>query len=441
MKLTHRVRSWLLSGLLVCAMLAGCSTNRPAASTLPSSAPATATPTAPATATPTPRPTTLYLAAGQTVYALDLATGAKRWTYATGLPEQSGGQYHWINAIAAASGVVYIHNFADNSLYALKAADGSRLWKVSVPQTASYYIYVTPGAIIVASLFHQQLTSVVAVDPQSGKTLWTQPDTGPNALLVGSGVIYESYDTSGPYDGKSGVVQAVNATTGAVVWQATGHMYYDLALTNKLLYASGDDALHAFDTGTGKEVWSQSFNDPTAASQPRGGPYYVHVTQGDGSTLYLSNGATVYALNGATHSVIWHTPLNARIIGPMTGGVLCAADSQAVEGLDSASGIVKWQSPMYTDSEVADGGICYYQGMSPTIAALDAQTGATKWTFNDGDNRAQLTAFNGVLYVLANASTSGVGNDYVLHALAGSDGSTQWSLDTHASMPGAMTLG
>lgn len=436
---THRVRPWLLSGLLVCALLAGCSTNRPAASTPSSSAPASATATP--TATPIPRPTTLYLAAGQTVYALDLTTGAKRWTYATGLPEQSGGMYNWISAIAAASGVVYIHNVADNSLYALKASDGSLLWKVSIPQTASSTIFVTPSAIIVASLFHQQATSVVAVDPQSGKTLWTQPDTGPNALLVGSGVIYESYDASGPYYGKSGMVQAVNAATGAVVWQATGHNYFDLALTNNLLYASGDDALHAFDAGTGKELWSQSFNDATVASQPHGGPYFVQVTQ-DGTTLYLSNGATVYALNGATHSVIWHAALNGGAIGPMTSGILCAAGSQAVEGIDAATGAVKWQAPVYDGYRgVADGGICYYTGMSSKVSALDAQTGAIKWTFNDDDNTAQLVAYNGVLYVLANVFTSGIGNDPVLHALTGSDGSTQWILDTRASMSAVMTLG
>lgn len=440
--MTHRVRPWMLSGLLICALLAGCATSPPTASTPPSSTLATATSTATATATPTPRPTTLYLAAGETVYALDLTTGAKRWTYATGLPAQSGGRNNWISAIAATSGVVYFDSVPDNSLYALKTSDGSLLWKASIPPTATNYIFVTPRAIITASLFHQQPTSVAALDPQSGKTLWTQPDTGPNALLVGSGVIYESYDASGSNYGKSGIVQAVNAATAAVVWQAAGHNYFDLALTNNLLYASGDDALHAFDARTGKEVWSQSFNDATAASQPRGGAYYVHVTQGDSSTLYLANGATVYALNGATHSVIWHVALNGGVIGPMTSGVLCAASSQTVEGLDPATGAVKWQMPVldgYTES--ADGGICYYQGIPATISALDAQTGATRWTYNDGDNTARLTAYNGVLYVLAKVSTGGVDNDPVLHALAGSNGSTQWTLDTHALMPGVMTVG
>lgn len=127
----------MLSGLLICALLAGCAINPPTASTPPSSTLATATSTATATATPTPRPTTLYLAAGETVYALDLTTGAKRWTYATGLPAQSGGRNNWISAIAAISGGVYFDSVPDNSLYALKTSDGSLLWKASIPPTAT----------------------------------------------------------------------------------------------------------------------------------------------------------------------------------------------------------------------------------------------------------------------------------------------------------------
>lgn len=432
---TYRVRSWLLSGVLACSLLAGCSASGPVASTPTASAPTSAS----ASATPTSTPRTLYLAAGQSLYALNLTTGAKRWTYTTGLHEQPG--YNGISALAAASGVVYFHNIADNSLYALNASDGSLLWKGSVPQTASSTIVVTPSAIIVASLFDQSATSVAAVDPHTGKTLWTQPDTGPNALLVGAGIIYESYDASGPLYGKSGMAQAVNAKTGAVVWQATGHNYFDLALTNNLLYASGDDALHAFDASTGKELWSQSFNDATIASQPHGGAYYVHITQA-GSTLYLANGATVYALNGATHTVMWQAALKGGSIAAMTSGVLCAAGSQTVEGLDPATGAVKWQAPVYNGYRgVADGGICYYPGLTSKISALDAQTGATRWTFNADDNNAQLIAYNGVVYVLANVFVSGVGADPTLHALAGSDGSTLWTLDTHAGALGGMTLG
>lgn len=432
----HHVQPWLLSCLLVCSLLAGCASSGPIASTPTSSASASAT--------PTPTPKALYLAAGEKVYALDLATGAKRWTYTTGLAEQPG--YNGISAIATASGVVYFHNIADNSLYALKASDGSLLWKVSIPQTASSTIFVTSSAIIVASLFHQHATSVAAVDPHSGKTLWTQPDTGPNALLVGPDVIYESYDAvtydpSAPHSGEGGKVQAVNVSTGAVVWQTTGHDYFDLALTGNLLYASGDDALHAFDAHTGKDLWSHSFNDATIASQPHGGRYFVGVTQ-IGSTLYLANGATVYALNGATRTVMWQTALNGGSIGAMTSGVLCAAGSQVAEGLDASTGAVKWQAPVSDGYRgVADSGACYYAGIPAKVSALDAQTGASRWTFNEDDTNAQLMAYNGAVYVLANVFVSGVGNDPVLHALKGSDGSTLWTLDTHSGTPGVMTLG
>ncbi|HEY7341275.1 MAG TPA: PQQ-binding-like beta-propeller repeat protein [Ktedonobacterales bacterium] len=433
-----RSRPWLFIGLLACSFLAGCSTTQSGSSTVPSRVPASAT----STAAPTFGPTTLYLAAGQTVYALDLATGAKRWTYTTGLPEQSSSGVYGFSAIASTSLVVYVHNLDDNSLYALKASDGSLQWKVSISKSANDTIYVTSSAIIVGSLFSQQPTSVVAVDPQSGKTLWTQSATGPNALLVGSDVIYESYEASDPYYGKSGgEVQAVNTTTGAVVWQATGHNFYNLALTNNLLYASGDDALHAFDARTGQAVWSHSFNDATVASQAQAGAYHVGVTQ-DGSTLYLSNGAAVYALNGATHAVIWHAGLSEGVINAKTSGVLCAAGTAAAEGLDPDTGAEKWQAPVLDGyGGVADSGICYYPGLGGQISALDAQTGATRWTFSEDEHTAVLMVYKGTVYVLSLLFKSGVGNDPVLHALSGSNGSIQWTFDTNSSSAGFMTLG
>lgn len=434
----HYVRPWLLSGLLVCALLAGCSLNQPAASVTPRpSAPASAT----STATPATKPMTLYLAAGEKVYALNPASGATRWVYSTGLSGMTGDTSHWINAIATSGQVVYFDSVPDNSLYALKASDGSLLWTASVPQTASNSIYVTPGAIIVASLFHQQPTSVAAFDPLSGKILWTQPATGPNALLVGSGVIYESYDASGPYYGKSGVVKAVNATTGAVVWQATGHNFFDLALTNNILYASGDDALHAFDAQTGAALWSQSFNDATMATRPLDGPYHVYVTQ-IGSTLYLYNGATIYALNGATHTVTWHRASDNGFINTLADGLSCVSDAQGIAGLDTATGTAKWTTPEAAEfGAAADSGICYFL-LPAKLSAFDAQTGAIQWSVKNDDTTAQLMANSGVVYVLTKVPTDTRGDiDTVLHALNGASGSTLWTLDTHASTSGVMTLG
>jgi outer membrane protein assembly factor BamB len=60
----------------------------------------------------------LYEGAGQTVFALKAATGKKLWSFTTG---------GFVNTSpAVASGVVYVGS-GDGTLYALKAASGSKL--------------------------------------------------------------------------------------------------------------------------------------------------------------------------------------------------------------------------------------------------------------------------------------------------------------------------
>ncbi len=169
-------RWWLACGLLMTTLLAGCGADTSATRHATAAPTATAT----ATATPPPKPTTLYLGQGQTVYALDIATGTKRWTYTTGQPDVPDGMTSALSAITSANGKVYFvgKSSANWTLYAVSADTGAPAWKNDIAQDmgAADNLVATPDAIILSSTSFGEIVShtTLAVDPNTGKTLWMQ---------------------------------------------------------------------------------------------------------------------------------------------------------------------------------------------------------------------------------------------------------------------------
>jgi outer membrane protein assembly factor BamB len=83
----------------------------------------------------------VYFGSGFNVYALNGSTGAKLWSYATGGSVDS--------SPAVANGVVYVGS-GDGNLYALNASTGAKLW--SIPAG----VFVTSPAVAKWSGLYQR---------------------------------------------------------------------------------------------------------------------------------------------------------------------------------------------------------------------------------------------------------------------------------------------
>jgi outer membrane protein assembly factor BamB len=115
------------------------------------------------------------------VCALNAATGAKVWSFATVLPSTL------FSSPAVANGVVYVGSF-DGSVYALNARTGAKLWSfatggavVSSPAVANEVVYVGSDD-----------NSLYAFDALTGGFLWGAETGGPvkSSPAVANGVVY-----------------------------------------------------------------------------------------------------------------------------------------------------------------------------------------------------------------------------------------------------------
>lgn len=207
---------------------------------------------------------TLYIGSGdQHIYALDAATGALRWSFATGDVVHA--------SPAVVDGVVYIGSW-DRNLYALDAATGVERWHYTTGNDTTIYnqIGIASSAAVVDGLvfvggrdghFH-------VVDAKTGTLRWTHDNKGGWTIAspaVKEGVVY--FPTS---DGRR--FKALDATTGAVRidLQNPAISFSSPAIAgNVAYYGSSDGYLNAVDIIHGTLL----ARFQTDGSKERGGPY------------------------------------------------------------------------------------------------------------------------------------------------------------------------
>src|SRR5262249_436956 len=182
---------------------------------------ATAIPTQTPRPTPTPAAVTVYVGAGDVVYALDGRTGARRWSYDTGHHSTMGG----VGNVHIVHGLVYFTYEYGRPLNALDAARGTLRWKLKGVITSGDLATVVSGVAYFVAAFEQAPSATYAIDVSTGKLLWQKPIGG--SLAVGEQVLYIAYalHSSDVEPDKDGFVQAFNKANGALLWQTRGHPF------------------------------------------------------------------------------------------------------------------------------------------------------------------------------------------------------------------------
>ena len=181
-----------------------------------------------------------YIGSGdQNVYALDVATGALRWTFATGDVVHA--------SPAVANGVVYIGSW-DRNLYAIDAASGREKWRYTTGNDTTIYnqIGIASSAAVAGGLvfvggrdghFH-------VVDAATGQLKWKHNNRGGWTIAspaVKDGIVY--FPTS---DGTR--FKALDAATGNVKFdlQNKAVSFSSPALAgNVAFYGTSDGYLNA----------------------------------------------------------------------------------------------------------------------------------------------------------------------------------------------------
>ncbi len=238
---------------------------------------------------------TLYVASdGGTVYALDAQTGKERWLFT--LPGSKG---HIYAAPAVGRGKVYVSSGnGTNAFYALDEATGKIVWQISEPQGFDSYPLLAGNTVYVGANGYTQ-ASFYALDADTGAIRWqfqandsviTRPAFDGTSLFIGvlDSSLYQVNPGSGRVGwhitiaksdnlpalptgaapavaggivyvgGESGVVEALDATTGTLHWRHTvdGSVDSAPAIADGAVYSTTEKgSVYAFRASDGALAW------------------------------------------------------------------------------------------------------------------------------------------------------------------------------------------
>ncbi|MEA2311906.1 MAG: hypothetical protein QOE28_1874 [Solirubrobacteraceae bacterium] len=252
---------------------------------------------------------------GTVVTALDLATGAVRWTRPT------PGTYYWSD-LTYDNGRLFVVNF-DGVLAALDPGTGATLWSIQLGQ----YAFDGPptadaGVVYVAGAGSSG--TVYAVRETDGTVMWSSG--------VGTGGAVAA-DTTGVYKSEACTdVYGIDRGTGNRRWEhhggCSGGSDYTPTVWNGRVYPLGESTA-VYAASSGAQVGTIRFE---------GAPSFA-----DG-TAYLRLDGGLSAVDAVSWATRWHTAASVDGEPPLIAGsaVYAGVASGAVVAFDRAGGAPVW---------------------------------------------------------------------------------------------------
>ncbi|MBT2427932.1 hypothetical protein AMK21_11805 [Streptomyces sp. CB00316] len=332
-------------------------------------------------------------------------TPAPLWTKST-----SAETYGDNDELVAVGGVVIA---SGDPLAALDGATGAERWSLPGGAVPGAPLLLgdgdNDGTLYLASGKYDG--SVIGYAPASGKETWRshlgKEYRQPRPVAVDGSQVYviaEILEADG--SSRTNVIAALNSSTGKLVWKeqrdlGTQQNGVHAAVRGRyLVYTDFKKNLTVRDTATGRQVWTQK------TTKTSYGPFAVHqdlviVPQGQKLQAFaLSDGSEKWSVE-AEQFTSFREPT-------VLDDVLYIADSgRTLWALDPRTGKKVWQSTSLKDAgaqvprQFVRVGSTLYGATDLDerggIHALDAKTGALRWTFNDksGDYHAWLVATDG----------------------------------------------
>jgi outer membrane protein assembly factor BamB len=251
---------------------------------------------------------------GTTAVAVDLATGAVRWT------RPVGGTYFW-SALAYGDGRLYLLNF-DGRLSALSPTTGGTLWTTQLDQYSFSTAPVYHGGSVYLTGAGSGMTAY-AVRASDGALQWSKSlPSGAGSPAVDDGTVYVSMvcQHAVALDRASGATRWARSSSCAGGGESTP------ALHGGRLYPLGDNGA-IYDAATGATVGSADFQGaPGFADGVAYVPWQGGIVASDAATW-----ATRWAAAGAGAG----TPL-------ISGSTLFTGGEGFVAALSRSDGAVRW---------------------------------------------------------------------------------------------------
>lgn len=304
-------------------------------------------------------------------------------------------------------------------LLAVRAATGKSLWQRELPSPDTYITHGDAASFYATSFYAdstQRSTQLFAFDDATGALLWqrTLPGTTVSSapLLAGGKLLLGAAITGSP--GQKGIL-ALRATDGQQLWSATVGPYDVVSADTQQLVPGPDSSvlydmpyasiLEARTIGDGSLLWVKTQLDGQVVIGPNAIyelPQYDSMAAFSGAALAAQTGAPPLWRFGA------HDFFHA---GAVVGDTLYVTAQHDGTTTDGAGKLVNPE----------------------TVYALDAHTGALRWTFaTQSANFGELAATPDAVFIRA---------DDGIHALRPADGAVLWSSPARANWYVSAILG
>lgn len=236
-----------------------------------------------------------YVAAGASVYAVNLADGTQAWSF----PEKPSAAKLFLAApVLTSDGQLIVGGF-DHGLYSLDPATGTINWEFK--NALDRYI----GSVLVANdmiyapnadykVYALDMMGNLKWTAAAKQSIWGAPVFDGNTLYVGS------------LDRR---IYAFNGDDGTELWKTdVGGAVLSSPVTdqdNPLFVTTFSGELLALDKANGEIIWRLSFDDRIWSSPVM-----------DGGYLYFGdNQGTIHAVEIATRTEIWNKSVGSPILG------------------------------------------------------------------------------------------------------------------------------
>jgi outer membrane protein assembly factor BamB len=278
------------------------------------------------------------------LYRLERATGKLVWRYDLGdaraartLPHQvvdQSGAFDWVTSSpkpVLVDGVLYVGS-GDNSLHAVRADTGERVWRGETGGAMRTDAIVVGGRVIAGGIDHV----LYAFDQATGRELWKVntrgPITGSPSIVAGKVVVGNRNGALGAYDPADGKRQWVSVLWGSAV-ESTA-----VPGEGSLFYMGSSDLrrLSLIDAADGRVVWrTDVFGWPWG--RPAVDATRVFIGAGGVTPYEIRHVGGVAALDRRTGALLWRWPA-PEMPGAFLSGFIAAPTVDAgrliIGGLD-----------------------------------------------------------------------------------------------------------
>jgi outer membrane protein assembly factor BamB len=273
-----------------------------------------------------------------------------------------------------------------------------------------------------ASYFTPTAPSTSQTVPETNQTLWTAAiGSVSSSPAVGDGDVFAV--------GDNGVLYAVNASTGSIVWcDPSGYVGSPAFADGKVFVGSSDNTTCALDASTGVLLWSYPTGN-VATSGPTVADGVVYVGSGDGTYSSPNTaGGVVYALNATTGALIWSYTTGSPLVSSAAvagGEVFIGSADHGIYALNASIGVVIWTCNilLFHSSPAVAGGVVYVGSWDTNVYALNATTGTVIWKQEAGFGvYSSPGVAGGIVYVGS--------LDRNVYALNATTGTIEWNYTT-----------